>query len=109
MLNKPKYGPAPGERVRVRAGRTYPLPSGLPDRAVVFLKEWHSPGYTAEYEGREFRIMPPQILEPIQTTDGSLYCPDCHAKLFLRGELWVCSTRTWPFRCHKDSPAAFIE
>ena len=51
MSNKPLYGPAPGERVRVRAGRTYPLPAGLPDRAVVLLKEWHSPGYTAEYVG----------------------------------------------------------
>jgi hypothetical protein len=109
MYNKPKHGPAPGERVRVCVGKGFPSLPNVPDRAVVLLKEWHSPGYTAEYGGKEFRIMLPQILQPIQITDGSLYCPDCHAKLFLRGELWVCSTRTCPFRCHKDSPAAFIE
>jgi hypothetical protein len=108
MNSNPRFGPKPGERVRVQAVMSYPLPSGLKDRDVVLLKSWDV-GYTVEFEGKEYRINQTQIMAPLMTTSGQMYCPDCKARLWRRGHLWVCSNRTCPFQCKVDRPANVMD
>ncbi len=107
---KPRLGPQAGDRVRVRSvARSYPLKDGLKENDVVLLKEWNGAYYLAEFEGREVAIQGIQIVQPLQTTRGEFFCPDCQQRLWMRGELWICSSRTCAFRCYVAKTALVIE
>ena len=85
----PKIGPQVGERVLVRSILSIPLPPGLPERASVLIVSWDR-GYTVEFEGARYRVNATNIIQPIVTTSGEVFCPDCRIHVNLRGDLWLC-------------------
>ena len=110
MKRNPRYGPQPGERVRVKSVfGGYPLRDGLKEGDVVLLTEWTGASYHAEFEGRTLAIDQVNIVKPTLLTDGRMFCPDCNKQLVRREALWICSNRTCAFRCRVDSPAAVME
>ena len=57
MKRNPRFGPQPGERVRVKnVPCGYPLAEGVKDGDLVRLKSWEGGWYYAEFEGREVTI-----------------------------------------------------
>jgi hypothetical protein len=90
-MPKPGFGPQIGERVTVKSARSsYPLPRGLPERATVTIVAWDR-SYTVEYDGQQFTINSVNILQPVRTTNGCVFCPDCQGMpLNLRGAVWRC-------------------
>ena len=89
MKRNPRYGPQPGERVRVKSVfGGYPLRDGLKEGDIVLLKTWEGGWYRAEFEGREVAINSVNIVKPTLLTDGRMLCPECNQTL--RGKLLEC-------------------
>lgn len=108
MNRKPRYGPQPGETVRLTAINVYPLPKGLKVGDVALIKSWDA-NYVIEFESKEYTIDRINIVYPSHGLRGERFCPHCSKQLRRDGQFYICDTPGCSFRCYVNRPASVIQ
>lgn len=107
MNRKPRYGPQPGETVRLTEINVYPLPKGLKVGDVALIKSWDA-NYVVEFEGREYTIDRINIVYPSHGLRGERFCPYCCKQLRRDGQFYLCDMEGCSFRCYVSRPASVL-